>query len=141
LSDRLAAALTTMPIPVRTCGALALTAFLLGCDETPTGPTADAIVTFQLLNETFRVRLTSPVQIAAARAAQAGGRARIPNGRIVAGTDVNTGWSWHLDDVEFAEATVEVCDGLPSHVEREGTRFGAGRYCPWGALVISIEER
>jgi hypothetical protein len=124
----------------RTLGALALTLCLNGCDETPTAPSSEAIVTFRVVSETFRVLLTSPDQLAAAQAAQAGGRARIPVGRIVSGTQVNTGWSWHLEDVTFAEVTIEVCDGLPSHVEREGTQFAAGSYCPWSAVIIRIER-
>jgi hypothetical protein len=103
------------------------------------GPSDEAIVTFRVVNETFRVRLDDPAQVEAARRAQAGGPARIPNGRIVAGTDVNVGWSWHLEDVEFAELTIEVCDGRPSDVERAGVNFGAGRYCPWSAQVTSID--
>jgi len=91
-------------------------------------------------NETFRVRLTGSEQIAAARAAQSGGRARIPNGRIVLGPDVNTGWSWHVEDVTFAEVTIEVCDGRPSDVERQGIAFGNGRFCPWTAAIVRIEE-
>ena len=79
-------------------------------------------------------------QIDAAHRAASGGPARIPNGRIVAGTGANVGWSWHLEDVEFVEVTTEVCDGRPSDVEREGVMFGAGRFCPWTARVISIQE-
>jgi hypothetical protein len=109
-------------------------------DDTPNGPSPRAIVTFGVANETFRVALTSSHQLAAARAAQAGGLARIPNGRIVSGTQVNTGWSWHLEDVEFAEFTIELCDGRPSDVEREGVAFGGGRFCPWSATVTRIEE-
>jgi len=109
------------------------------CGES-TGPSTGAVVTFRVVDETFRVRLVEPAQIAAARRAQAGGPANIPNGRIVAGTDVNVGWSWHLEDVEFAEITIELCDGRPSDVEREGVRFGGGRYCPWSARVIAIDE-
>jgi hypothetical protein len=116
--------------------------FLIACgDNAPTAPSsAAALVTFGVGNETFRVSLTSSDQVAAARAAQTGGRARIPNGRIVAGMQVNTGWSWHLEDVTFAEVTTEVCDGRPSDVERQGTGFGGGRFCPWAATVIRIEE-
>jgi hypothetical protein len=77
--------------------------------------------------------------IEAARRAQAGGPARIPNGRIVSGTQFNYGWSWHLQQVEFAELAIEVCDGRPSDVEREGTTYGGGRYCPWGARIVRIE--
>jgi hypothetical protein len=109
-------------------------------DSTPIAPSAGAVVTFTVANETFRVLLTSPDQIAAARAAQNGSRARIPNGRIVPGMQVNTGWSWHLEDVTFAESTIELCDGRPSDVERQGTGFGGGRFCPWSATVIRIEE-
>jgi len=58
----------------------------------------------------------------------------------VRGSQFNTGWSWHLEDVEFAEITIELCDGRPSDVERAGPAFGGGRYCPWSASVVRIEE-
>jgi hypothetical protein len=106
----------------------------------PIAPSSAALVTFGVASETFRVQLTSPGQVVAARAAQSGGRARIPNGRIVLGTEVNTGWSWHLEEVTFAESTIELCDGRPSDVEHQGIAFGGGRYCPWSATVIRIEE-
>jgi hypothetical protein len=118
-----------------------LATVLVACGGSPTTPSSQAVVTFTVANESFRVLLTSADQIAAARAAQAGGQTRIPNGTIVAGAQVNTGWSWHLEDVEFADLTTEVCDGRPSDVEREGTRYGGGRYCPWGARVAAIEMR
>lgn len=54
---------------------------------------------------------------------------------------MNTGWSWHLVNVEFAEVAIEVCDGLPSHVEEEGTAFGTGQYCPWSATITDITMR
>lgn len=125
----------------RRLGLLALLCLPLwpGCDESLTGPSGLEVVTFQVVGEQFRVRLTTDDQLRAAQAAQAGGRASIPVGRIVAGADVNTGWSWHLEDVSFAEATIEVCDGLPSHVERAGgPAFARGTYCPWSARVIDI---
>ena len=118
--------------------ALGLLAASCGIDS-PTPPSTMATVTLAVGGEIFRVALTTPEQVAAARAAQAGGRARIPNGRIVAGTQVNTGWTWHLEDVAFAEATIELCDGRPSDVERQGPAFGGGRFCPWSAKVIRIE--
>jgi len=118
--------------------ALGLLAASCGIDS-PTPPSTMATVTLAVGGEIFRVALTTPEQVAAARAAQAGGRARIPNGRIVAGTQVNTGWTWHLEDVAFAEATIELCDGRPSDVERQGPAFGGGRFCPWRATVIRIE--
>jgi hypothetical protein len=78
--------------------------------------------------------------VEAARAARTGRLAHIPNGRIVAGSGVNTGWSWHLEDVEFVEVAIEICDGRPSDVEREGVSYGGGRFCPWGAVIVSISD-
>jgi hypothetical protein len=115
---------------------------LAGCgSDSPTGPSGDYVATFLVVDETFRVRLVTEAQLRAAAEARAGSRARIPVGRIVAGTEVNTGWSWHLEDLEFAEATIEICDGLPSHVEQAGgPSFAQGRYCPWGAQIIDIRR-
>jgi hypothetical protein len=121
---------------------LALSCALAACDEkSPTSPGAAAVVTFRVARETFRVRLTTAEQIAAAEAARAGGPARIPVGRIRAGADVNVGWSWHLENVGFAEATIEICDGLPSHVEAAGVSYANGQYCPWGAEITDIRRQ
>ena len=117
----------------------ACVSFACGGDA-PTAPSRGALVTFRVADETFRVDLFDDRQIDAAHQAASGGQARIPNGRVVGGTSVNVGWSWHLEDVEFAELTTEVCDGRPSDVEREGVTFGGGRFCPWTARVISIQE-
>lgn len=113
----------------------------VGCSSSsnPVAPSGSAIATIRVAGEQYRVLLTTSAQIGAARAAQAGGRASIPNGRLVAGAQVNTGYSWHVEDVEFAEATIELCDGLPSHVQREGPTYGGGRYCPWSARVVALE--
>ena len=97
-------------------------------------------MTFQVGGEQFRVQLNSKDQVEAARRAQQGGAARIPSGRIVMGTRENANWSWHLEDLMFAEVTIELCDGRPSDVERGGAQFGGGRFCPWNASVISIVE-
>jgi hypothetical protein len=119
--------------------ALVMTLFACGPPSAAPSPSDSAVVKLQVGDQAFRVKLTTRAQVDAARAAQAGGIARIPNGRIVMGTEVNTGWSWHLVDVAFAEVTTEVCDGRPSDVEQAGINFGGGRYCPWTAEVVSIE--
>jgi len=121
--------------------AVAFTTLCAGCDGSPSSPSPTSVATFAVANERFRVSLNSEAQIAAARAAQAGGSARIPTGRIVSGTQVNMGWSWHLEDVTFAESTIELCDGRPSDVERQGTSFGSGRFCPWSATILDIDSR
>ena len=114
-----------------------------GCDDSPTAPSTRALVTFQVGivgGEQFRIQLNSKDQVDAARRAQQGGAARIPTGRIIPGTSENANWSWHLEDLAFVEVAIELCDGRPSDVEREGAQFGGGRFCPWRASIVSIGE-
>jgi len=101
------------------------------------------IVTFRVADsEQYKIRLTDPTDIEVARKLLNGNEAlRIPNGVVVHGsTDVNVGYSWHIDpeSVEFADITTEVCDGLPSDVEKG--LLTSDRYCPWSAEVIAIDE-
>jgi hypothetical protein len=109
---------------------------------TPAASAAGVVVTIRVEGgETYRVRLVEPADVEIAQDLLAGRRSNlIPNGRIVRGsTDVNTGYNWHIDpnDFEWAEVTVEVCDGLPSYVT-DGSLSG-DRYCPWSATVVDIE--
>ena len=86
--------------------------------------------------ELLTAQLTDEKQIDAARAAQAGGPARIPNGRIVTGTGVNAGWSWHVEDVEFAEVArdfglheLAVEDAVHAHQRAKLERYGDTLFC------------
>jgi hypothetical protein len=116
------------------------TAINSACDDDgPTAPSEGAIATFRVENETFRVHLKTEDEIRGAELALGNGPAKIPNGRLVAGEDVNEGYTWHVVNVTFAEVTIELCDGLPSEVQRAGVSFGGGRYCPWSARVVSID--
>ena len=119
---------------------LLMAGLVSACSDSPTSPSQTAVATLNVAGETFRVQLVDDSQIEAARKARDGGTARIPNGRIVAGAGINTGWTWHLVDVEFVEAAIELCDGRPSDVERQGTVFGGGRFCPWTAQVLTIAD-
>jgi hypothetical protein len=105
------------------------------------GPSAGPIVvTFEVDDERFKALLIDPTDIAIARRLLAGDDVpSIPNGRVVRETGVNTGYSWSMDpnDIEFADTTVDVCDGLPSD-EEAGTISG-DRYCPWSAVVVAID--
>lgn len=108
----------------------------------PSGsPSAGVVVTFKVVEEEYRILLTDATLIAHAQALLAGGtEMRIPSGLIVRGEPgVNAPWSWHIDpdSLEFADMTMEVCDGLPSHIE-DGTLAG-DRFCPWSAEVVAIE--
>ncbi len=104
-------------------------------------PSGAVVVTFQVEDEQYRILLTDADDIAVAQRLLAGEEApSIPNGLIVRGDPgVNTGYSWHIDpaSVEFADMTIELCDGLPSFVE-DGTLEG-DRFCPWGARVVDIQ--
>ena len=116
------------------------TALAAACgDDTLTSPSSMAVATLAVTGETFRVALTTAEQVSAARAAQGGAPARIPIGRVVPGAQINTGWSWHLEEVAFVEVAIELCDGRPSDVERAGVQFGGGRFCPWAATVVRID--
>jgi hypothetical protein len=100
------------------------------------------IVTLRVVDaEEYRVLLTDPGDIRIARDHLAGRPGpRIPNGRVIRGAnDVNTGHQWSIDpnDFEWADVTIEVCDGRPSDVDRSS--WNADRYCPWSATVVKIE--
>ena len=132
-------------------GAALLAVSLLGgaCGGADDGGTASAppaaddpvIVTFEVAGtERFRALLTHADDISIARRLLAGEDAPgIPNGLVIRQAGVNTGWSWSLDpdDIEFADLTIEVCDGLPSDVE-DGL-VTSDRYCPWAALVVAVD--
>lgn len=100
------------------------------------------VATFQVAgSETYKVELATPELVAHAEQLMAGTDiAAIPNGTVVRGeSSVNEPWSWHIDPAtfEFADMTTEVCDGLPSFVEDETVT--SPYYCPWIAVVISID--
>lgn len=104
-------------------------------------PAVGVIATFEVVGETFRILLTDPADIEIAELLLSGEPApTIPNGRIVRGeTGVNVGYTWSIDpeSIEFADVTIEVCDGLPSHVE-EGI-LTSDRFCPWSAELIALD--
>ena len=113
-----------------------------GASPSPTAPAA-VVVTFEVAGgERFRVLLTDPadIDIANRLAAGDGDAPSIPNGRVIRGeTGVNEGFTWSLDpnDFEFADVTIEVCDGIPSDVE--AGLVTSDRYCPWSAIVTAIQ--
>lgn len=111
-------------------------------NPSPSSGAGAVVVTIRVIDETYRILMTDPVDIAVARDLLAGKEGpRIPNGKVVRGDDggVNTGYSWHIDpaDVDWADVTIEVCDGKPSHVEA-GT-ITSDRFCPWSAEVVAVE--
>ena len=114
--------------------------FLAGCVSDPQPVTA----TFEVAGgETFTVELATPELVEHAQRLLDGEEvAAIPVGTVVRDDPgVNEPWSWHIDPatLEFADQTIEVCDGLPSYVE-DGT-VTSEQYCPWSAQIVSIDGR
>ena len=65
-----------------------------------------------------------------------------PIGPVVAGHGgFNTVWTWHLDPDgwDLTEASIEACDGRPSHLEMSLDSWLAdvGAYCPWGGRIVA----
>jgi hypothetical protein len=128
-------------------------ALLLGaCGESPSAP-SDAlrggiVATFAVGGERFSVWIRNPEAIDQVFALQRGGSVdNIPNGVLRAGAgqgNHNSPFSWHLDpdQVEMAGATIELCDGSPSFIEANRDQFlrEVGRYCPWGARLVSVDD-
>ena len=56
----------------------------------------------------------------------------------------NAPHAWHLDpdDIEIVDATIEVCDGAPSYVDANVAEYVdvIGRYCPWGARLVGLDD-
>jgi len=105
------------------------------------GPERNPVATFDVVGETYKIELATPELVAHAEALLAGEPvAAIPLGRVVRDDPgPNAPWSWHIDPatLEFADMTIEVCDGLPSYVEEEIVT--SPDYCPWSAKVVSID--
>lgn len=113
-----------------------------GASGDPAPPGGSVVVTFEVAGgERFKVLLTDQADIDVADRLVAGEDApSIPNGRVLRDTPgVNEPWTWSLDpaDFEFADVTIEVCDGLPSDVEAGVVT--SDRYCPWSAVIADIQ--
>lgn len=127
--------------------ALALVLFLPAC-RSATGPGLEGgvLATFDVYGERFSIFVTKASTIDQIIALWNGqSNARIPNGRLRAGrVSYNLPWSWHIDpeEIEMAEATIELCDGTPSFVESELDYWlqTVGYYCPWGARLIALKD-
>lgn len=136
------------------CVALALLLMCQpGCDS-DTGDSDDdalqggVLAMFSVRGEIFRVWITNPASIQQVMDLRDGrSQATIPNGPLLTGpgqASHNAPWSWHLDpeQTQFAESTIEVCDGQPSAVEADLDYWmeNVRRYCPWSASLEGIRD-
>ena len=100
------------------------------------------VATFEVAGgETYKIELATPELIGHAEALLAGEDvAAIPLGTVVRDDPgPNAPWSWHIDPetLEFADQTIEVCDGLPSYVEDRTVT--SEQFCPWSAEIVAID--
>lgn len=130
---------------------LAFTAMVAACGDDPTSPDdleGGILATFEVSGEEFHVWVTSDAAIDQILALRDGtSEANIPNGVLRVGPGAgqhNAPWSWHLDaeEIEMAENAIEVCDGRPSLVDELLEDYlEVGRFCPWGAELVSVDDR
>jgi hypothetical protein len=113
-----------------------------GCD----GRSGGAIVTFQITTESLSVWVTDSSFVDEALSQLTGAPPRIPVFEdLIAGADCDPQWTWHPDPakVQFADATIEVCDGRPSDIENDQTYWlgTVDSYCPWSATATAVDDR
>jgi len=130
---------------------LAATFALGACNRSssPTEPLPEAIFLVDscphLEGERFRVLMRDSALIAEAERLIATAGQRILIGELRRGNGgFNAPWSWHLDPatLEFADMTVEVCDGCASGVEGDLETWlnEVGSFCPWSARFLAREQ-
>lgn len=129
---------------------VALVAVACGDDDagttTTTLPEGSVVAEFRTPDgATYRVLLTGDAAETARQAYAAGENPGIPNGRILPGDGgINVGHEWHVEDVEFADMAIEVCDGTVSYIDDLGyEEFVAqhgDRFCPWSAELVDLIE-
>jgi hypothetical protein len=103
-------------------------------------PRSGMYVTFDVGGQSYRALITRPSAmnhvLSFARGESSG---KIPNAPLLRGGDFNSPWSWHVDGsrLEFADFTIEACDGTPQQVEEELDRWieQIQRFCPWSARI------
>jgi hypothetical protein len=105
-----------------------------------------ALVNFRIVNESLTVWVTNGAFIDRAKELLATGARQIPIfGTLLDGRACDPQWTWHVDpqNVSFADAAIELCDGLPSYIEANKTYWleTVGSFCPWSAIVAAVDDR
>jgi len=117
-----------------------------GAGERCADRTGGALIEFDIVDETIEVWIENDDFVAEAQRLLAAGETRVPVfNALVDGRDCDDQWSWHPDpnDVEFADLTIELCDGVPSYIEENKQEWfdTVGSWCPWSAVVTAVDER
>jgi len=103
------------------------------------------LVTFDVLGERYSILFKNPQGIEQVLATlRIESQAKTPNGRLVRDgyltTSPGAGTSTH--GRRHGEMTIEIYDGLPSHVE-EGLDYWletVKRFAPWKADIVSVQD-
>jgi hypothetical protein len=108
------------------------------------GRTGGAMISFAIVNESLTVWSTNGSFIDRAKTLLATGQRQVPIfNTLLDGRDCDPQWTWHPDptDMTFADAAIEVCDGLPSSVEADKAYWFSIGFCPWSAVVTGVDDR
>jgi len=134
---RVAARLCTLVV-------VAGTSALAACDRNPNRPgTTEAVFRVSACStQTFNIRLTDPQLIQQAQGLIGQAQQRIVTGRLAPGDGgFNQPWSWYLlpETVQFADVTIELCDGCPRMVEDDLGYWidTVGQFCPWSSRIVA----
>lgn len=108
--------------------------------------TGGALISFGIVEESLTTWITNGPFIDRAQELLATGGRQVPVfGTLLDGRACDPQWTWHADpqNVSFADAAIELCDGLPSHIEANKTYWleTVGSYCPWSAVVTAVDDR
>lgn len=113
-----------------------------GCDSDSYSPSdpQPTLFTIDACDQQFRVRITDAATAREAQELVGDGNVKVISGVVRAGNGgFNTGWNWHLDPatIDFADMTIELCDGCPNMVEEDPGTWVGNRFCPWSTKVIA----
>jgi hypothetical protein len=101
------------------------------------------VATIQTAQGRFRAVITDPAMVELARQELAGeGDAGVPYGTLRWGSGgVNKGHRWHIEDLAFADVTIELCDGTAKMVDRDTAYWveTVGSFCPWSGEVVKLK--
>lgn len=132
-------------VPAFRLSTLATACLLLAAcpgDPAEPDPVEEAVFRIEACeDESFQALIRDPEVIQEAERLIGAGQQRIINGDLRRGDGgFNSPWSWHMDPqtVQFADATIEVCDGCPHMVEEDLDYWidTVGRFCPWTTRVV-----
>ena len=101
------------------------------------------VATIKTVKGKYRAVITDPVMFEKAKVELAGGDgAGVPIGQLAWGDGgVNRGHKWHVVELEFADFTVELCDGTAWAVDRDPVYWveTVGYFCPWSGEVVKLK--